>query len=74
MAGDGIEYDWGKPKHDFRDLNDGVPKHLPRNAEASFENLTRERRFKFSRKARSYKLAYLALANREGETDAHPCK
>ena len=70
VAGDGIEYDWGKSKHDFRDLNDGVPKHLRRNVEASFENLTRERRFKFSRKARSCKLAYLAPANREGETDA----
>ena len=70
VAGDGIEYDWGKSKHDFRELNDGVPANLRRNIVSSFDGLTRQRRFLFSRKARSYKRAYLALANGEGELDA----
>ena len=50
VAGDGIEYDWGKSKHDFRELNDGVPANLRRNIVSSFDGLTRQRRFLFSRK------------------------
>ena len=65
LAGDGVEYDWGKSKHDFRANNDGSALHLRANIKASFAGLTRERRFLFSRKARSYKRAYLALARGE---------
>ena len=66
MAGDGIEYDWGKGKHDFRRDNDGVPANLERNVKRALntdETLTRERRFKFSRKARSYTRGYYELSN-----------
>ena len=71
LAGDGVEYDWGKSKHDFRAKNDGVPLHLRAHIKASFAGLTRERRFLFSRKARSYKRAYLALARGEGELESN---
>ena len=71
MAGDGVEYDWGKSKHDFRASNDGVAANLRQNVEDSFAALTRQRRFKMSRKARSYKRAYLALADGDGETDTN---
>ena len=69
LAGDGIEYAWGKSKHDFRDRNDGIPAHLRDNIKASFIALTRERCFIFSRKARSYKKAYWALAHGHGTTE-----
>ena len=70
LAGDGVEYDWGKSKHGFRASNGGVASNLRANIKASFAGLTCARRFLFSRKARAYKRAYLALANGEGELEA----
>ena len=69
-AGDGIEYAWGKSKYEFRRLNDGVPANLRANIKKSFEVLTRERCFVFSRKARSYKKAYRQLAEGNGHVMA----
>ena len=56
-----LSQDWGKWKHDFRALNDGVAANLLANVKKAMAVLSRELRFKFSRKARSYKRAYRAL-------------
>ena len=63
IAGEGIEYAWGKSKRDFRHSNDGEAAHLRANALASLSpvSLTLKRIRRFERKAWTYKRAYARL-------------
>jgi hypothetical protein len=77
LAGNGIEYNWGKSKHHFRSINDCVPRNLHKNIKASLTTdgsdavLPLARVRKFARKARSYRLIYKAagLGNISGHAD-----
>ena len=74
LAGDGIEYCWGKGKYEFRHLNDGVPKHLQDNIWRALdptEVLFPLRVRKFARKTRSYKRAYREIAGGGGTVAQH---
>jgi len=54
-----------KSKHDFRRDNDAIAANLELNVRQALNTdttLTRERRFKFSRKARAYVRAYYELS------------
>lgn len=70
LAGEGVEYCWGKSKRDFRHLNDGIVTHLRENALRSLapDVLPLWRIRRFERKAWSYKQAYRKIAEgRSGE-------
>ena len=71
--------DWSTRKHlapaaeDLLPQTQTLPRHdanLRANIKKSFEALTRQRCFVFSRKARSYKRAYRSLADGEGHVES----
>ena len=76
MAGCGIEYCWGKSKHDYRQNNDCVARHLHRNIKNSLSTegegavLPLARVRKFARKARTYRRIYAGLAVNDPESHA----
>ena len=61
MAGEGVEYDWGCAKLDFRRTNLLVPKRFHVNVMASLSTIDRRKRLMFSRRARSYRNALKEL-------------
>ena len=66
LAGNGIEYDWGKMKQNFRRKNKYINFHALILDSMSRTALPLSTSRKFSRKARSYRRAY-----REGMDNAH---
>jgi hypothetical protein len=60
LAGRGVEYSWGKSKHDFRRNNDCIGKHLLANIKKSVgpDTLPVSRMGMFAHKARDYKRAF----------------
>ena len=64
LAGEGIEYCWGKSKFEYRKANDGKVNHQRANALASLSPtvLTMHHIRLFERKAWAYKRAYHKLA------------
>jgi hypothetical protein len=63
IAGEGVEYDWGCSKLDFRRTNLLVPKKFHTNVMASLATITRRKRIIFSRRARTYRRALTQLYN-----------
>ena len=68
LAGDGIEYDWGKMKQTFRRKNKYVKFHELILESMSRRALPLSTSRKFARKARAYRRAY-----REGVDNVHAC-
>ena len=68
LAGDGIEYDWGRMKQNFRRKNRYVNFHQLILDSMGRESLPLSTSRKFARKARAYRRAY-----REGVNNEHAC-
>ena len=66
LAGQGIEYDWGKPKQNFRRKNKYIKFHDYILCSMSRSVLSRSTSRKFARKPRAYRRAY-----REGVDNEH---
>ena len=65
LAGQGIEYDWGKSKQNFRRKNKLKHFHQLILESWSCENLKLSTSRKFARKARAYRRAYRTGADNE---------
>lgn len=68
LAGNGIEYDWGRMKQNFRRKNKYVGFHDLILSSMSPLSLPVSTSRKFARKARAYRRAY-----REGVDNEHTC-
>lgn len=68
LAGNGIEYDWGRMKQNFRRKNRYVNFHDLILSSMAPESLPLSTSRKFARKARAYRRAY-----REGVDNEHSC-
>ena len=77
ISGIGIEYTWGYAKlRSRREFNDTIPRNLRINVLRSLNRsvITRDRVFKFTRKARKYKISYLTLVHEADGADATAAK